>query len=479
MSKKTIHFHFFCLALILTACTQNQKKTEVEPTSKANGQEYTAQEKMMHRRAVETAVWAMPMTNAWAMKLGYEAIGSEDNMVNYFSKLQDWKFRITTPNNTTPYIQFFWSIENGPVMIEIPTVEDGVALFGTLMDIWQRPLADVGPKGRDAGKGGKYLIVPAGYTGDTFGANEVLEQKTVHGYTIIRPIIANASEENLVKATAYTQKLKVYNVNDPQPTKYNDVAGKLIDGVVKFDLSLYQMINDFLQTDNIEERDAVAYGMLKGLGIEKGKEFNPTAKEKEIFEDAAKEALAYLQDTYFDNSPKAQLGNGWTVLTPSTSYQTKFTWVTENGTMELDDRGSSYFAFCTSAEKFNLTNPPTMYLLTGRDADGDKLDGGKTYKFTVPANVPARQFWSILVYDYENSAFLETNKMGVASTEKIKVNEDGTVDIFIGPNKPKGVKASNFIPTVEGKGWFPYFRFYGPEPALFKGEFKLNKIEKY
>ena len=110
--------------------------------------------------------------------------------------------------------------------------------------------------------------------------------------------------------------------------------------------------------------------MLQGIGIEKGKEFNPSEKQQEILESAAKEALEYLQDTYFDNSPKAQLGNGWTVLTPSTSYQTKFTWVTENGTMALDDRGSSYFAFCTSAEKFNLTNPPTMYLLTGRDADG-------------------------------------------------------------------------------------------------------------
>ena len=120
-----------------------------------------------------------------------------------------------------------------------------------------------------------------------------------------------------------------------------------------------------------------------------------------------------------------------------------------------------------------------MYLLTGRDAEGKKLMGDDTYKFNVPANVPVRQFWSVLIYDYQDATFLNNvDKYGVASSEDLSYNEDGSVDVYFGPTRPEGVEESNYVPTIKGKGWFPYFRFYGPEPALFKGGFKLNKIER-
>jgi len=437
------------------------------------------QEKMLHRRAIETAVWAMPMTNTLAMRDGLGEAGCELNNVCYFSKIQTWRAAVTTPNNTTPYIFAFWNIKDGPVMVEVPPIGENVGLWGTLMDVWQRPLADVGAKGRDKGVGAKYLIVAEDYKGETFGADYVLKQKTLNGYTLLRPIIPDASEQSLKMAEDFTKKLKIYDPTKPLETDYVDLQDATIDGVVHFDLSLYQLIDRAIQEENLEQRDAVALGMLKGIGIEKGEVFNPTEKQKTILNNAAAESLAYLQDTYFDNSPKASLGNGWVVLTPATSYETVFDWVVDSGAMALDDRGSSYFAFFSSAEEFNLTNPPTMYLLTGRDADGEKLMGENTYRFNVPANVPVRQFWSVLIYDYQDATFLNNvDKYGVASSEKLIYNEDGSVDVYFGPTRPEGVDESNYVPTISGKGWFPYFRFYGPEPSLFKGEYKLNKIEK-
>ena len=439
----------------------------------------STQEKMLHRRAIETAVWAMPMTNTLAMRDGLGEAGCELNNVCYFSKIQTWRAAVTTPNNTTPYIFAFWNIKDGPVMIEIPPVEENVGLWGTLMDVWQRPLADVGAKGRDKGQGAKYLIVAEEYEGETFGADYVLKQKTLNGYTLLRPIISDASDQSLAIAEDFTKKLKIYAPLNTIKTEYIDLQDAVIDGVVHFDFSLYELIDRAVQEENLELRDSVALGMLRGIGIEKGKRFDPSEDQKRIFRNAAYEALAYLQDTYFDNSPKANLGNGWVVLTPATSYETVFNWVVDSGAMALDDRGSSYFAFFSSAEEFNLTNPPTMYLLTGRDADGNKLMGGNSYKFIVPADVPVRQFWSVLIYDYQDATFLNNvDKYGVASSEDLDYNEDGSVDVYFGPVRPDGVKESNYVPTIEGKGWFPYFRFYGPEPALFKGEFKLNKIEK-
>ena len=116
--------------------------------------------------------------------------GMTYNDVGYYATLQDWKFQVATPNNTTPYWWAFWNVKNGPVVIEIPAASEEVQLFGTLMDAWQRPLEDVGPTGVDQGKGGKYLMVHVDYKGELPKGYIVVRQNTFDGFTIIRPIIA-------------------------------------------------------------------------------------------------------------------------------------------------------------------------------------------------------------------------------------------------------------------------------------------------
>lgn len=440
----------------------------------------SAQDAMIHRRAVETAVWAMPLTNALAMRDGFAEVGCGYKDVCYFSQIQDDRAALTTPNNTTPYIMAFWTLANGPVMIEVPAMEGDLGLWGTLMDIWQRPLADVGAKGRDKGAGGRYLVVPEGYDGETYGADHVLPQVTLNGYTLLRPIIPDASPESLALAEDFTRRLKIYDPANPEETRHKDMQGLQIDGVVTFDRSLFDMIDAFVQEEVLEERDAVALGMLRGIGIEKGRDFSPDPRIAEILDAAAHDALVYLQEAYFDNhSPKQAMGNGWTVLTPATSYETTFNWLLDSGAIALDDRGSSFFAFYSSAEEFNLENPPTMYFLTSRDADGERFDGGETYEFIVPPDVPARQFWSVLVYAFEDATFLDgVGKYGVASTEALEVQDDGSVIVVFGPERPSDVPETNFVPTNPGEGWFPYFRFYGPGETVLKGQFKLPMIEK-
>ena len=55
-------------------------------------------------------------------------------------------------------------------------------------------------------------------------------------------------------------------------------------------------------------------------------------------------------------------------------------------------------------------------------------------------------------------------------------NPDGSVDLFFGPRKPAGAN-SNWIETTPGRGWFAYFRLYGPTEAYFKKSWQLNDIE--
>jgi hypothetical protein len=41
----------------------------------------------------------------------------------------------------------------------------------------------------------------------------------------------------------------------------------------------------------------------------------------------------------------------------------------------------------------------SQYLGAYKDSGGAYLDGGKNYRLTLPAGIPAKDFWSVTVYD--------------------------------------------------------------------------------
>ena len=107
----------------------------------------------------------------------------------------------------------------------------------------------------------------------------------------------------------------------------------------------------------------------------------------------------------------------------------------------------------------------SQYGVVATDANGAYLDGSKTYKFTVDADVPAKDFWSMVVYDPQTRSELQTDQLLPSKNSKrnqdMVVNADGTIDLYFGPSAPEGQEA-NWIQTVPDKGWFAVFRLYGP-----------------
>lgn len=160
-------------------------------------EEQSSRERVMHHRAMEAAIWAMPAMNFKFYRDALIGAGVGSNDVGYFSKVQDWRFQTATPNNTTPYVLTHWTIKDGPIVVEIPPATADVGIFGTIMDAWQRPLDDVGAAGRDKGQGAKYLLVPPEYDGPLLTNALVYRQRTHNGFAVLRPIIADSSPENL------------------------------------------------------------------------------------------------------------------------------------------------------------------------------------------------------------------------------------------------------------------------------------------
>ena len=364
------------LFLIFAIGAPQEASASVDETDTAK-----LKERLMQSRAVESIIWSLPLMSYKAMRDGFKVDGGVGfNEVGYNSQIQNWKLQITTPNNTTPYVLFFWDTKDGPVVIEIPPSGDGVSLFGPLMDSWQRPLEDVGAKGKDKGRGGKYLVMSPTYRGPLpMNGYYPLRQKTYQGYSLLRPIIADASQENLAKAVALVKKIKIYplaQADAPPATRHIDVFDKNLNALPDYDGSYFKDLHEIIQEEYIEEKDIAMMGILNAIGIRKGMPFNPDAKTKAILDRAAKDTLQYLIELYHNKilSPYYE-GRQWTSIGPPGIRETEYTWVFPTY-IALEERGTYFQAIFSSLKTLGAA---TFYMITSKDADGEWLEGENTF----------------------------------------------------------------------------------------------------
>jgi hypothetical protein len=238
-------------------------------------------------------------------------------------------------------------------------------------------------------------------------------------------------------------------------------------------------VAEWLEKEPVAERDRFFMAMLAPLGIEKGKPFNPTAEQKAILTEAALvgEAMAKandfskrLEDAHYMD------GSYWEFATVSPPDQRREHYDA------LDGRAAWFYEAVTNdpAMHGQKTGKGQVYLAAYKDDEGDWLDGGRNYVLSVPANVPAEVFWSITAYEVSTRTLIN-NEYGIAdrsSRMDLAMNINGSVDIYIGPDKPEGNKAKNWIPTEAGRAWFPYFRLYSPKKAFLDRSWVLPDIEK-
>jgi hypothetical protein len=439
-------------------------------------EEQTTSQRMLHHRAIEAVVWAMPLMNFKFYRDALIDVGVGPNNVGYFSKVQDWKFQTATPNNTTPYILAHWNIKDGPIIVEIPAATEDVGIFGTLMDAWQRPIDDVGAAGRDKGRGAKYLLLPEGYTGPLLPGAMVYTQRTHNGFAVLRSIIADSSPENLAKAAKYVKKMKIYPLGQKPKTKYVDLYGKLLEMTPVLDETIYKEIHEMIDEEPVETYNLAMMGLLSKIGIRKGEPFEPRAELRAVYAKAAPEALEYMIEEYHRvlNRPFHK-GKKWSSLMPPGAIQTDFSYEFASH-FDYHARGALYYAVITSVKNYGSAS---FYLDLAETPDGEWLDGGKNYKLVMPPDVPVRDFWAITTYDLETASYLrDIEPSSIDSNMKqVERNADGSVDIYFGPKPPKG-KESNWLPTAPKRRFFLLGRFYGPEPAILDGSFELNDIER-
>jgi len=122
----------------------------------------------------------------------------------------------------------------------------------------------------------------------------------------------------------------------------------------------------------------------------------------------------------------------------------------------------------------------SQYGIITKDQNSQSFNGSNTYRLRIRANVPAKNFWSVVLYDVQHRSMLRTDQLHpsiTSYTPKLTINDDQSIDLYFGPSKPN-IEGVNWIKTDPEANWFGIFRLYGPEQAWFDKTWQLNDIEK-
>ena len=442
---------------------------------------------MDHQRATQLYLWGLPIT---AM-IGWH-LGNVENYPDYDfnSVVEVTRFNerrgVLTTNETTDYYWGFANTRESALMLEIPP---GTAV-GMLVNMWQESPGDIGVFGPNAGRGGKWVVIgpntPAEMIPERSDDVRVLNVDTDHVYYLFRLVGEPEEKERLIS------NLKIYNYGDEATT------AKVIPGGDKFTaqyqprgLKYWELLHKSINMEVVLDRDRFFMYWLRQLGIEKGKPFNPTERQKEILIDAAETGELMAKTLVYDERMDGVLRqNNWRMILggewgDGNKYTNRMTYFDT-----FDPRARYTYEAVTTSPAMTMPFPGKAQLYIGKfeDEEGQRLKGENNYVIRIEKDVPAELFWSIVIYDTDYRSLIDNRdgaaggKATIGSRLDPRVNADGSVYMLLGPDAPPEGWENNHVQTLPGRGWFPYMRMYGAAEAAFNDEYKfptVNKVEDF
>lgn len=425
------------------------------------------------QQATQSYLWALPLVSyaQWQEEFR-DKLGAHSGDLMVLDSYED-KLGVITANATTPYILGFVDLnETGPLVIELPPGPTA----GGVGDFWQRAIIDMGQTGPDKGKGGKYLVLPPGAEPPAdAGKYYLAKSETMNvlvGFRVLDPDPA--------KGKALVEQFKMYPYAkraEPAMTQLLSPDGKAWSGTQPRGLAYWERLHQIIQKEPVNERDRFYMAMLASLGIEKDKPFNPNDNQRKALEQGAHVGeLIAKANTFAKRFPDAQYWKDrqWDTVLNIAEPSQRVAYYDQ-----LWERSAWFYEAVTNTKGMVSKTPGLgqTYLGAYTDSKGNWLDGGKSYRLHVGANPPAKQFWSMTVYDIDSRCLIDNpqRKADLSSRQDLKKNADGSVDLYFGPTAPKDFE-SNWVQTVPGKHWFSYFRLYAPTEAYFDKSWKLDDI---
>jgi hypothetical protein len=431
-------------------------------------------------RTVEVFLNGMPAASIYAMLEGLKQAGAEPGDLVLWENFGDARTLALTFNTSTPYAFAEINVKNEPAIVVVPPG----ALVGAVDDAFFRWVTDLGVTGPNQGKGGKYVFVGPDYTGSLPDGYTVVKTPTYRNWMFLRAIVKDGDVE--AATLGLRTQFRIYplsKMDNPPKGKVINASGAKINTIHANDVTYYDELNAVIQYEPADAFNPELVGQFASIGIKKGEPFAPDERMKKILAEGVAIANATARSLTFrpreDRLYFYPRQRQW--YSPFAGGSSEFM---NNGERVLDDRiiFHYYATGITPAMARAKVGTGSAYAIGAHDSEGNYLDGSKTYKVTLPAPIPAKDFWSFVVYDSQTRSVLETDQKaaGIDSNSlDIKANADGSYTVWFAPKPPAG-KESNWIQTMSGKSFNALLRLYGPlEPFFDKtwmpGDFELVK----
>lgn len=434
-----------------------------------------------YQAAVQAYVWATPMLNSLGLSEAMQRdVGMEPGELAtaIHSQRQLPHQTVMTANDEVVYTwsQLINTAETGPIVVEIPAGGLGFAV-----DLFQRPLEDFGSLGPDRGGGGAFLFLPVDYDGAVPEGYFPVRLEYSDVFWFVYRTFPNNPGMSLESAVELGRQVKAWPLEGPgtgEPGRSILIGDGPFDQDWPKDAEAFEWIARGIDMDRPAAMSLSTLGNLRRLGIEKGKPFAPDERAQAILERAAKTGWDIVRAIAFNNrfdGARVYDDRQWEKIAHYTSP-----WFLTESYEEVEER-ASWYQLVGNTSKVVPASPGTgvFYSVTYKDADGSMLDGSGTYRLTMPADVPVTQFWQVPVYSNKTRSLInaEQKRPTRSSTDDLLVNDDGSVDVFFGPEAPQG-REQNWIQTIPGEGWFVLLRLYGPLEPILEKTWKPNDIER-
>ncbi len=441
---------------------------------------------MDHQRASQLYLWSLPIVALERLIQNY--FRTFDYKYGDFVRVESFNERrgYLTANETTNYALGVFNTEGAPAILDVPP---GV-IIGMVIDMWQESPTDIGIFGPNGGKGGKHIIIgPNTDLSLVPDMKDKMDDYQVHHIDTNRGLmLARVAGADVEKVQLTWNQVQAYQYGDKPSTTVHGGGNKYIPSFQPRGLAYWKMLHTAINNEPVAERDRHFMYWLKMLGIERGKPFNPTAKQKAALIDGAKtgelmaKALVYserLDGVIRENDWRYVLGGEWGDGIKYNQSMTDYDI--------FDPRARYTYEAVMTSPSMTVPRPGKAqgYVAKFEDSEGNRLKGGEKYVIEFESEIEATMFWSLTIYDVETRVLLDNQGLKDGSDVTIdsmkhqpKLNDDGSFVVMLGPDAaPKGWQ-SNYVRTLPGRGWFPYIRAYGAEPSFFDGTYQLPTIKR-
>lgn len=430
-----------------------------------------------YARAVVCYKHFFPAVSGMTIFAGTKAVGIEPNRV--FGTMDTRPGQVGfTLNSDTPYAPVLLDVTAGPLVVTIPAGP----IVGAALNVDQSWISDLGIPGPEEGRGARHTFVALDYDG------ELPADGYVHraaGYRVVVGLRAIPQHGDVDAAVELLRSVQVEPLSDAtgwSPPTWIDLTGRPQDTTplaVQGTLEYWKLLHDYITSEPAHPDDRAHLGELAVLGISANAPFQPNERMSRILRAAAIAADAQLRvQSLADRRPDR-------VVWPARHWE----WVTlrpENANFaigaitDVDARETWFYqAIATSPVMFRRqAGTGSLYWFTARDSSGTYLDGGRSYTLRIPLPVPAGLFWSLTVYDAETRSQIDAPQGNAAVRSLFELNGrlDGDSAILaFGPEEPAGHHDA-WVQTLPGRGWFAYFRIYGPTAVAFDHTWQLSDI---